>query len=170
MHWSVDKSKILEEVSSFTPSVHYDFRGEIFSTFNSEFFSSYVDSPFVEDKISVSKKNVLRGLHGDFITDKLVQCLKGEFYLVVMDWREDSKTYKQWDSFILNDKNRKQVLIPKGFVNGHLCLSEECIFSYKQTEFYSGADNQISINWEDPSHDVFWPIDFPILSLRDMTV
>ena len=55
-------------------------------------------------------------------------------------------------------------------MNGHLCLSEECIFSYKQTEFYSGADNQISINWEDPSHDVFWPIDFPILSLRDMTV
>jgi dTDP-4-dehydrorhamnose 3,5-epimerase len=167
MKWDISKSQVFEEVITFTPSIHYDVRGEIFSTFNSEIFNTYVDSPFVEDKISVSRKNVLRGLHGDTVTDKLVQCLHGELYLVVVDWREDSPTYKKWDSFILNDRNRREVLIPKGFLNGHLCLSDKCVFAYKQSSYYKGANKQVSISWNDPELDIFWPIEVPILSERD---
>tara|TARA_R110000751_G_scaffold75211_1_gene151675 strand:- start:1307 stop:1825 length:519 start_codon:yes stop_codon:yes gene_type:complete len=165
--WDVKISNVLKDVVIFTPSVHYDVRGEIFSTFRENVFNKYITNPFVEDKISVSRKNVLRGLHGDSVTDKLVQCIEGDIYLVVVDWRKDSPTYKKWDSFVLNDKNRSQVLIPSGYLNGHLCLSDKCIFSYKQTSYYTGEHTQYSVSWDDESLDIFWPIKNPILSKRD---
>ena len=175
MNWKIERSNVLQGIITFTPSIHYDIRGEIFSTYNFEVFSppicvartGHMETPFVEDKVSVSRKDVLRGLHGDYVTDKLVQCLHGELYLVVVDWREDSLTYKKWESYILNDRNRTEVFIPKGFLNGHLCLSDKCIFSYKQTSYYSGAQDQVSVAWNDPSLNIFWPIDNPILSRRD---
>ena len=171
MKWKVS-SETFEDVILFNPSVTHDFRGEIFTTYMSGVYETilgekYRETPFVEDKISVSRRDVLRGLHGDFETDKLVQCLHGEVYLVVVDWRKDSPTYMQWESHLLNDKNKLQVLIPKGFLNGHLCLSEKCIFSYKQTSYYKGADKQISASWCDPKLGIFWPIKTPILSERD---
>ena len=171
MKWKVSSEKF-KDVLLFNPSVSYDFRGEIFTTYREGVYERilgqvHLESSFVEDKISVSRQDVLRGLHGDFETDKLVQCLHGEIYLVVVDWREDSPTYMEWESFLLNDKNKLQVLIPKGFLNGHLCLTEKCIFSYKQTSYYKGADSQISAAWNDPSLKIFWPISSPILSERD---
>ena len=162
MKWRVPSDNF-KEVLLFNPSVTYDFRGEIFTTYRDKSLSA----SFVEDKISISRKDVLRGLHGDYETDKLVQCLHGDAYLVVVDWRPDSATYMEWESFLLNDKNKLQVLIPKGFLNGHLCLTEKCIFSYKQTSYYKGADNQISVAWNDPKLGIFWPIKNPILSERD---
>jgi dTDP-4-dehydrorhamnose 3,5-epimerase len=81
--------------------------------------------------------------------------------------REDSPTYKQQDTFYINEKNKLQVLIPPGCVNGHLCLSDSCLFSYKLTEDYVSIDDQISIKWNDPEYNIFWPISSPILSKRD---
>tara|TARA_R100000152_G_C6782009_1_gene217970 strand:- start:5747 stop:6268 length:522 start_codon:yes stop_codon:yes gene_type:complete len=171
MKWKVSSEKF-KDVLLFNPSVSYDFRGEIFTTYKAGVYEKllgqvHLEDPFVEDKISISRKNVLRGLHGDHVTDKLVQCLHGEIYLVLVDWREDSPTYMKWESFLLNDKNKLQVLIPKGFLNGHLCLSEKCIFSYKQTSYYKGADKQITAAWDDRNLGIFWPIKNPILSERD---
>tara|TARA_R110001583_G_scaffold187345_2_gene348627 strand:- start:7948 stop:8460 length:513 start_codon:yes stop_codon:yes gene_type:complete len=167
MNWDIQRSSLLKDVVIFTPSVHYDLRGEIFSSFRDEIHAEYVDKPFIEDKISVSRKNVIRGLHGDSVTDKLVQCVQGELYLVVVDWREESPTYLKWDSFILNDKNRSQVLIPRRFLNAHLCLSDQCIFSYKQTSYYTGVDKQISHPWDSAALGIDWPVKNPILSPRD---
>ena len=76
-----------------------------------------MDTP--EQKISKfthSRKNVLRGLHGDNETWKHITCVYGAFYLVVVDYREDSPRYLQWDSFTLDDKNCKSVLVPPGFL------------------------------------------------------
>ena len=171
MKWKVSSNKF-KDVLLFNPSVTHDFRGEIFTTYMAEVYEKILGEPyretsFIEDKVSISRKDVLRGLHGDYETDKLVQCLHGEVYLVVVDWRSDSPTYMEWESFLLNDKNKLQVLIPKGFLNGHLCLTEKCIFSYKQTSYYKGADNQVSAAWNDPRLKIFWPISSPILSERD---
>ena len=165
------QSKTIQDLVVISLDVFYDFRGEYVETYSKERYrfqdrnGSTVD--FVEDDISVSRKDVLRGLHGDEKTWKLIQCLWGEFYYVVVDMRVDSPTFLHWESFILNDRNRRQVLVPAGCANGHLVLSDQCIFSYKQSEYYSGMQNQFTVRWNDPKLNIHWPISNPILSLRD---
>jgi|10_taG_2_1085330.scaffolds.fasta_scaffold06371_6 dTDP-4-dehydrorhamnose 3,5-epimerase len=148
------------------PHVFYDFRGEYVSTYNSVEYE-FLGVHFLEDDISVSRKNVLRGLHGDSKTKKLIQCLHGSILLAVADLREESPSYLKSRLFLLSDKNRHQVFIPEGCVNGHYVLSDSCIFSYKQTEIYSGAKNQISIRYNDPWLKIPWKVSEPILSTRD---
>ena len=171
----------IEDVVIVQPTVHYDNRGENVETFCAKYykmmFSNNEDfrdnltpgKQFVVDSISLSTKNVIRGLHGDNKTWKLVQCLKGSIYVVVLDVRKQSPTYKHYDKFYINDKNRHQILIPPGCVNGHLCLSDECIFHYKLTEEYLPPEEQISIKWDDPEYNISWPISKTnsILSDRD---
>ena len=86
---------------------------------------------------------------------------------VAVDMRPESHTYLEYETFTLNDKTRKQVLIPPGFANGHLVMSDYGIFSYKQTTLYGGAKKQFTVKWNDPKVGIEWPIDNPILSLRD---
>ena len=121
---------------------------------------------FIQDDISVSTKNVLRGIHGDQDTWKLISCLEGEFYLVVVNNDENAPQYKQWESFVLSEQNRIQVLIPPKFGNGHLVLSERAIFHYKQNTYYT-PKGQFSIRWDDPEYNIKWPFENPILSERD---
>jgi len=121
---------------------------------------------FVQDDISVSSQNVLRGIHGDGKTWKLVSCLYGEFYLVVVNWDDASPQFGKWDSFILSDQNRLQVLVPPKFGNGHLILSKLAIFHYKQSTYYNRA-RQFTILWNDPKLNIWWPIQNPIVSKRD---
>jgi dTDP-4-dehydrorhamnose 3,5-epimerase len=85
----------------------------------------------------------------------------------VVDMRKDSSTYLNWESFTLNEKNRSQVLVPAGCANGHLVMSDRCIFSYKQSQYYSGMRNQFTVRWDDPKLKIYWPIQNPILSERD---
>ena len=81
--------------------------------------------------------------------------------------RKDSSSYLKHETFSISEKNRKQILIPAGCANGHLCLTEKCIFSYKQSQYYSGAQNQFTVRWDDPSLNIFWPIKHKIISERD---
>ncbi len=167
----VESSRVISDLKIITPEIFYDFRGEYVETFNAREYS-FIDAggrkiEFVEDDISVSRRNVLRGLHGDAKTWKLIQCLHGEFYYVIADMRPQSPTYLSWQSFVLNDRNRRQVLVPAGCANGHLVLSESCIFSYKQSQYYEGMNEQFTVRWNDPALRIFWPIDDPILSERD---
>ena len=121
---------------------------------------------FIQDDISTSKHNVLRGIHGDAITSKLVTCLYGEFYLVVVNNDQNSSQFKKWQSFYLSDVNRKQILIPPKFGNGHLVISNFAIFHYKQTTEYN-REGQFTIMWNDPEYNIEWPTKKPILSKRD---
>ena len=149
------------------PTVFEDFRGTYVETYNKELYNEAgIDIDFIQDDISVSSKHVLRGLHGDDITWKLVSCLYGEFYLVAINWDEESPQFKQWESFTLSDKNRLQVLIPAKFGNGHIVLSETAIFHYKQNTYYDRS-RQFTILWNDPELNIQWPIENPILSERD---
>ena len=122
---------------------------------------------FVVDSFSFSRKDVLRGFHGDTKAWKLVQCIQGSIFLVVIDTRKDSQTYNKVETFVLDDKDRKQVLIPRGCVNAHLCLTETCIFFYKLTHGYVRPEDQITLKWNDPKYKISWPVANPILSLRD---
>lgn len=162
----VSKTK-LEGVLLIKPHVFEDHRGEYVETYNEEQYKEAgIDVDFIQDDISVSSKNVLRGIHGDAVTWKLVSCLYGEFYMVVVNWDKDSPQYRQWESFILSDENRLQVLIPPKFGNGHVVLSDIAIFHYKQSTYYDRA-RQFTILWNDPKLNIRWPVSNPILSKRD---
>jgi dTDP-4-dehydrorhamnose 3,5-epimerase len=167
----VKESSKISGLRIITPVVFHDFRGEFVETFNARdyAFTDGAGEPieFLEDDISVSRYKVLHGMHGDLVTWKLVQCIVGEVYLVVADLRADSATYLNWEAFAINEKNRTQILIPAGCVNGHLCLSDKSVFAYKQSQIYSGAEKQISAKWNDPKLNIYWPVADPILSARD---
>lgn len=162
----VSKTK-LKGVLLVQPSIFEDFRGQYIETFNEEIYRKKgIDIKFIQDDISVSKKNVLRGIHGDNLTWKLISCLYGELYQVVVNCDENSKDFGKWQSFILSDKNRFQILIPPKHGNAHLVLSDKAIFSYKQSTYYN-RKIQFSYKWNDPRFKIRWPIKNPILSKRD---
>lgn len=144
-----------------------DFRGEYVETYNeAEYKKEGISCDFVEDDISVSKKSVLRGIHGDSETWKLISCLWGEFYFVVVNCKEGSPDFGKWESFILSDKNRLQILVPPKHGNAHLVLSDWTIFHYKQSTYYN-PEKQFTYKWDNPRFNILWPIKNPILSKRD---
>lgn len=160
----VKKSKIHGSLE-FTLGSFVDHRGRYSEIYNYEAYKNCINFEFVQDDISHSSKNVLRGLHGDNETWKLITCLYGEIYFVVLDTRKESETFGVWESYILSDKTNKQILVPPGCANGHLVLSESAIFHYKQSTYYS--KNQFTVLWNDPNFKIWWPIKNPILSRRD---
>ena len=124
---------------------------------------------FKHDKFSLSKKNVLRGLHGDYKTWKLVSCPYGKCLLVIVNFVKKSKDYLKCKTWILSHKNGVQVLIPPNYANGHLCLSKKCLFHYKLSYkgSYIDVKKQFSLKWNDPKLNINWRIKNPILSNRD---
>jgi dTDP-4-dehydrorhamnose 3,5-epimerase len=153
------------EVKIFQPDSFVDNRGELYTVFNQDEHKLV----FNHDKVAVSKKHVLRGIHGDSKATKLITCLHGEIYLVVVDNRLESPNYSKWECLVLNGTNKKSVLVPPGFGNGHLVLSDTAVFFYKWSYNgeYPDVKDQFSLNWKDPKIDIYWPIDNPILSERD---
>jgi dTDP-4-dehydrorhamnose 3,5-epimerase len=162
-------SKIFPEVAIIQPPIFVDYRGEYIETWNIEHYKAFDKGNIVfkQDDISTSVKHTLRGLHGDFETWKLVQCLYGSLLQVVVDMRPQSETYLKYELFSITDKNRTQILIPPGFANGHLVMSDFGIFSYKQSTLFGGTEAQFTVKWNDPKINIPWPINSPILSLRD---
>ncbi|KAF0110732.1 MAG: dTDP-4-dehydrorhamnose 3 5-epimerase [Rhodospirillaceae bacterium] len=149
------------------PTIFEDFRGQYVETYNRVLYhEAGITVDFIQDDISLSTHKVLRGIHGDDRTWKLVSCLHGAFYLVVVNNDPQSPHYRRWTSFTLSDRNRQQVLIPPKFGNGHVVLSESCLFHYKQSTAYDRA-SQFTILWNDPDYKFWWPITDPILSQRD---
>lgn len=160
------------EVPVYSPSIYREFRGEIFTTYHSNHHPVNKILPqevVIHNRFSRSYKGVLRGLHYDDKTYKLVQAIQGEIYLVVLDVRENSATYGKWESYIISEKTRDQVLVPPGFANGHYALTD-CLFHY--TLFYNGEyvdeNKQGVIKWNDNRFNIEWPTTTPILQRRDL--
>jgi len=157
----------LNGVKLITPQIFEDFRGENMELYNEESYREHgIPLDFVQDSLSTSTHHVLRGLHGDKVTWKMVSCLYGKIYLLVVNYDETSPDFGKWISFTLSDKKRQQVLIPPKFGNGHLVLSERAIFHYKLSAYYDG-DSQFSIAFDDPRFDFWWPVKNPLRSRRD---
>lgn len=149
------------------PTVFEDVRGSYVELYNERLYADAgVNVTFVQDDISVSWKSVLRGIHGDRETWKLISCLLGEIYLVVLNCDEAAPQYGTWHSVVLSEYNRLQVLVPPRHGVGHLVLSDRAIFHYKQSTYYDRA-SQFTYLWNDPRFRIEWPIDDPIVSERD---
>jgi len=142
-----------------------DYRGELYTVFDQEDWNV----TFNHDKVSVSRQNVLRGLHGDKKSTKLISCLHGAVYLVVVNNHPESPNYLKWDSIVLTEHNKKSVLVPPMFANGHLVLSDTAVFFYKWSYpgDYPDVDEQFTVKWNDERIGINWPINNPILSKRD---
>ena len=166
MKVKIYSNKKLKEVKYFTSSSFKDSRGEIWTTWDNVYSSKL---RFNLDKFTTSKKSVLRGFHCDTKSWKLVTCIRGKILSVIVDYRPKSKNYLKFTSIIKSDKNKKSVIIPPMFLNSWLCLSQDCIYSYKYSfnGKYSDVDDQISVKWNDPKINFKWPNKKPILSKRD---
>ena len=127
----------LAKVKIFLDKPFSDRRGYLWSSWNRK----SLNISFNQDKFSISKKNVIRGLHGDNKTWKLLSCVSGKIFLVVVNYNSKSKDYLKWQSWKLKENDGKQVLIPPNFLNGHLCLSNKCTFHYKL--YYKGKYNDV---------------------------
>ena len=161
------KKTILKGVLEINLNSFNDFRGKYLETYNlKEYHDREIKINFIQGDISISKKNVLRGIHGDQNTWKLISCLYGEFQLIVLNNDIKSDQFGKWISFNLKDSENKQILVPPKFGNGHLVLSDTAIFHYKQSTYYN-RDGQFTIKWNDPTFNFKWQSQNPILSERD---
>ena len=153
-----------------------DQRGFFYESWNSKIFNELVldKVKFVQDNISFSKKGVLRGLHyqvNPFIQGKLVRCIKGKIFDVIVDLRTSSSTFLGWSSILLSDKNCKQLWVPGGFAHGFLTISTEAIVKYKVNNYWE-KDSERTLKWNDSDVNIRWPIkEFdikkPFLSEKD---
>lgn len=181
--------KIIEssipDVLILEPRVHGDHRGFFMETWRESLFEEvfanrqYVASTpanslrFVQDNHSKSGKGILRGLHYQLRQPqgKLVRVVSGEIFDVAVDMRKQSPTYGQWAGELLSADNRRQLWVPPGFAHGFLVLSESAEMVYKCTDYYA-ADDEYSLQWNDPTLAIAWPMDEmslaePILSDKD---
>ena len=171
IQFDIQESTEISGVYILTPSIFKDDRGNIWTSFLNDEVEKLLPNNvyFKHDKFSTSCQNVLRGIHGDTKSWKLVTCVFGEIQQVVVDMRKDSPTYKQWQSFIISPNNQKLVLIPPNMGNAYYVNSLEAVYHYKLA--YSGdyidADEQFSLSWNDKSIGVKWLSDDPIVSNRD---
>ena len=153
-----------------TPDIFEDHRGQYVETWNVRDWDLRDEQGdplrFVEDDLSCSAAGVLRGLHGDDRTWKLIHCVAGRIRFVVVDMRRSSPAFRRWQAFELDDRGRRQVLVPAGCANGHYAHTD-CIFGYKQSALYRGQGAQFTVRWNDPSLGIPWPTETPLLSARD---
>lgn len=147
-----------------------DPRGFFLETFRVNVWAEAgIDVPFVQDNHSRSQRGTLRGLH--FQTEpgqaKLVRCVRGEIFDVVVDLRRGSPTYGRWEGFVLDDTSMRQVFAPVGFAHGFCVLSEEADVVYKCSSYYA-REHEWEIRYDDPAIGIEWPTDVaPIVSERD---
>jgi len=153
------------------PEVFGDSRGSFFESYNKrEYKKNEIDVEFVQDNISSSTKGTIRGLHyqvGDKAQGKLCQVLKGKVLDVAVDIRFDSPTFGKHYSLEISENDNLQFWIPTGFAHGFSVLSDEVIFSYKCTNYYSKTDER-AILYNDPDLNIDWKVRHPIVSEKDL--
>ncbi|MBQ6486177.1 dTDP-4-dehydrorhamnose 3,5-epimerase [Candidatus Saccharibacteria bacterium] len=157
----IKKETGIEGLFVIEPTVYSDERGYFMETYvKKDFVELGIDTEFVQDNQSKSKKGVLRGLHYqiDYPQSKLVRVISGEVYDVAVDLREGSETYGKYFGEILSAENKKQFFIPKGFAHGFLVLSDEAEFVYKVDDFYHPNDEG-GIIYNDETINIDWPLD-----------
>jgi dTDP-4-dehydrorhamnose 3,5-epimerase len=148
-----------------------DNRGYFYESYNLKKYQEIIGESFefVQDNVSQSSKNVLRGLHFQnppYAQGKLVSVLKGSVLDVAVDIRKDSKTYGKYQAIVLSAENGLQFWIPPGFAHGFLALEDDTIFSYKCTNYYH-PESEESLLWNDPNLGIDWKIKTPIISTKD---
>lgn len=152
------------------PRVFEDERGYFFESFISPLYKELgLETAFVQDNESKSKKDVVRGLHFQnhpFAQGKLVRVIHGSVLDVAVDIRKNSPTYGKWRSVKLSSDNKLMYWIPVGFAHGFCCLEDDTILTYKCTSLYN-KESEGSIRWNAPDLNINWEVDQPVVSAKD---
>ncbi len=159
----------IEDVKIIEPQIFRDDRGYFLETYHlHRFKSAGLSDVFVQDNLSFSVKNTLRGLHFQVTRPqaKLVEVISGEIFDVAVDIRHTSPTFGRWVSILLTEHNKRQVFIPEGFAHGFCVLSDSAHVAYKCSDFYD-PDDEGGILWSDPAIGIDWPTTNPRLSTKD---
>jgi len=148
-----------------------DHRGFFVRTFDAQEFASRGLVPVIA-QCSLSynaKKGTLRGMHYQIAPHeeaKLVRCVRGAIYDVVLDVRSNSRTYGKWEGVELSASNRLALYIPPGAAHGFVTLEDDCELFYSMSEFYH-PESARGVLWNDPAFGIEWPVTDPILSEAD---
>jgi len=155
----IDGPKLLKS------KIFKDNRGYLRETFKNNLLNS-LKFPF--DVMSFSKRNVLRGLHIQSKNSqaKIITVTHGKIFDVAVDLRKKSKNFGKYVSIIMSDKSDFSFYIPSGFAHGFLCLSKRCTVNYKCSK-YRDIKSEKTLNWNDSSLNINWPVKKPILSIKD---
>ncbi len=152
------------------PTIFEDNRGWFYESYNPKTFQQHgINTKFVQENQSFSKKGVVRGLHlqkAPYQQAKLVTVIKGDILDIVVDLRPTSKTFKQVYYCELDSVKRNYLLVPEGFAHGFAAL-EDTIFSYKCSNFYN-KESEAGIIWNDPDLKIDWRTSNPIISEKDL--
>jgi dTDP-4-dehydrorhamnose 3,5-epimerase len=161
----------IEGLLVLCPRVFRDERGYFFEAFNDEVYKKAgLNFNFVQDNISKSKKNTIRGLHyqkGEMAQGKLCQVVFGKVLDVAVDIRYGSPTFGRHYSVELSEENHLQIWMSPGFAHGFAVLSDEAIFSYKCTQLYS-REHESAILYNDPELGINWRVTDPVVSEKDL--
>ncbi|MEQ1636143.1 MAG: dTDP-4-dehydrorhamnose 3,5-epimerase [Methylococcales bacterium] len=160
---------ILSEVLLIEPDVFGDERGYFCESWQKQRYAELgLAVDFVQDNVSFSQQNILRGLHVQhpYAQGKLVHVLQGEVFDVAVDIRPDSPDFGRWVGVYLSSDNHLQLYVPPGFAHGFCVTSATALFVYKCTELYH-PETELSIAWNDPNIGITWPIAQPSLSKKD---
>ena len=138
-------------------AVHGDARGFFQETYRREAFAELgVAEDFVQDNHSRSRRGIVRGMHFQLGTAKLVRCARGAVFDVLVDIRPDSDTFGQWEGFELSDENHRQLYCPDGFAHGFCVLSEIADVVYSCSDYYA-PESEGGFAYDDPDVGIEWP-------------
>lgn len=162
----------IEGLLIIDPKKFHDERGFFYESFHVQKYQEIIGSEynFVQDNVSVSKKNVLRGLHfqhSPMAQGKLVSVLNGRVLDVVVDLRKESATFGKHFMIELSRENGIQFWIPPGFAHGFVALEDDTVFNYKCTNYYS-PNHEETLAWDDDELAIDWQINEPIISEKDL--
>ena len=157
----------LEGAYLIGPDCLEDERGFFARTFCQEEFKKHgLSLNIVQCNVSFNKKKgTLRGMHYQVAPceeAKVVSCIRGAIYDVILDLRQDSPTYYQWFAMELSAENYKMLYVPGGFAHGFQTLTDECFLQYFMFEFYS-PEHASGVRWNDPFFNISWPIKNPTM-------
>ncbi|GAB6283303.1 MAG: dTDP-4-dehydrorhamnose 3,5-epimerase [Ignavibacterium sp.] len=161
----------LNGVLLIKPDVFKDSRGYFFESFSKLKYEQYgIDFSFVQDNISKSSKDTIRGLHyqvGQYAQGKLCQVIKGRVLDVAIDIRFNSPTFGKHFTAELAEENHYQIWIPPGFAHGFAVLEDDTIFLYKCTNYYDKSSER-AIIYDDSDLNINWKVQNPIVSEKDL--
>jgi len=160
----------IPDVIVIEPDIFGDDRGFFFETYKkNEFAENGIVENFVQDNMSSSTKNVLRGLHYQLdpkSQGKLVRVVVGEVFDVAVDIRKGSPYFGKWVGQKLSAENGKSMYVPPGFAHGFCVLSDDAVFHYKCTDYYS-KENERGLLWNDSEVGIEWPVSESEVILSD---
>ena len=159
----------IPDVLLLKPEVYRDDRGFFLETYREEHLKSKnIDTHFVQDNLSKSQKDTVRGLHYQIEQqqDKLLMVMQGRILDVAVDLRKSSPTFGKYVANELSEDNKHQMFIPRGFAHGFSVLSDSALVYYKCSDYYN-PEGERGLYWNDPELDIDWKVSDAIISEKD---